>query len=122
MPSTSGDAADAFYRACEQSDTALLDALYRPGFERMVNHKPDFEGVAGLRWFLDRGVDVNAEFCLHHAIGRGRSAEVIEVLLDAGADVNLPWGRWDVVAALLDAGMAADTRGWSNFTPLGRRR
>src|SRR5262249_52192279 len=27
-------------------------------------------------------------------------------------------GRTDVVEALLDAGMAVDTRGWSNFTPL----
>lgn len=194
--STPGDAADAFYHACEQSDLALLDELYRPGFERMVNHKLDFEDIAGLRWFLERGVDVNAEFCLHHAIGRGRSVEIISALIDAGADVNLPWDRWDVgrrplalaarcghlaayellvphgaeaalddvdeavlavargesttlpravapvlgtpdredygwilgqfaalgstdvVAALLDAGMAADTRGWSNFTPL----
>jgi hypothetical protein len=187
---------DAFYHACEQSDTTLLDDLYRPGFERMVNHKLDCEDVVGLRWFLDRGVDVNAEFCLHHAIGRGRSVEVLRLLIAAGADVNLPWGRWDVgrrplalaarcghldaysllrshgaeadldavdqavlavargesvslpravapvlgtpggddygwilgqfaalgradvVAALLDAGMDVDTRGWSNFTPL----
>lgn len=188
-------AEDAFYHACERSDTALLDALYRPGFERMVNHKLDFEDVAGLRWFLDRGVDVNAHRCLHHAIGRGRSTTILRMLLDAGADVNLPWDRWDVgrrplalaarcghlaaydlllahgaeapldpvdaavlavargesarlppapapvlgtpdggpgwllgqfaalgrvdvVRALLDAGMAVDTRGWSNFTPL----
>lgn len=33
---------DAFYHACEQSDTALLDALHRPGFEDLVNHKLDF--------------------------------------------------------------------------------
>lgn len=187
---------DAFYHACEQSDTALLDRLYRPGFECMVNHKLDFEDAAGLRWFLDRGVDVNANRCLHHAIGRGRGLKIIQMLLDAGADVNLPWDRWDVgrrplalaarcghlaaydllasrgataeldavdeavlaiargesvrlpdaappvlgipdcggygwilgqfallgrtgiVRALLDSGMAVDTRGWSNFTPL----
>ncbi|WP_238412519.1 ankyrin repeat domain-containing protein [Saccharothrix deserti] len=194
MPPTSDE--DAFYHACEQSDTTLLDELYQPGFERVVNHKLDFEDIAGLRWFLDHGVDVNAEFCLHHAIGRARSTEVLSALIAAGADVNLPWGRWDVgrrplalaarcghlaayslllshgaeasldpvdeavlavargesvslprsaapvlgtpagddygwilgqfaalgrtdvVAALLDAGMAVDTRGWSNFTPL----
>ncbi|MFD7659809.1 ankyrin repeat domain-containing protein [Actinosynnema sp. NPDC059797] len=187
---------DAFYHACEQSDTALLDALHRPGFERMVNHKLDFEDEAGLRWFLDRGVDVNAHRCLHHAIGRGRGVGILRLLLDAGADVNLPWDRWDVgrrplalaarcghlaaydlllehgaeasldpvdeavlavargestslprspapvlgtpggddfgwglgqfaalgrvdvVRALLDAGAAVDTRGWSGFTPL----
>jgi ankyrin repeat protein len=187
---------DAFYHACEQSDTALLDLLYQPGFERMVNHKLDFEDAAGLRWFLDHGVDVNAHRCLHHAIGRGRGLTILKMLLEAGADVNLPWDRWDigrrplalaarcghlsayellaahgatadldpvdaavlavargesvrlpqatppvlgippsgdygwilgqfallgrtdVVRALLDDGMAVDTRGWSNFTPL----
>jgi ankyrin repeat protein len=187
---------DAFYHACEQSDTAFLDLLYRPGYERLVLHKLDFEDPAGLRWFLDRGVDVDAECCLHHAIVRGRGTTMLSMLLDAGADPNRPWKRWDmgrrplalaarsghlaaydllaargatadldpvdaavlavargetvhlptsrppakglptgddygwilgqfallgrsdVVARLLDAGMAVDTRGWSNFTPL----
>ncbi|MET9250891.1 ankyrin repeat domain-containing protein [Nonomuraea sp. NPDC003709] len=188
---------DAFYHACEQSDPAFLDLLHRPGFERMVAHKLDFEDAAGLRWFLDRGADVNACRALHHAIARGRGVTILTMLLDAGADVNLPWDRWDVgrrplalaarcghlaayellaargatadldpvdaavlavargesarlpaapppalgnpadtgdygwalgqfallgrtdvVRALLDAGMAVDTRGWSNFTPI----
>ena len=87
---------DAFYHACEQSDTAFLDQLHKPGFEAMVNHKLDFEDAAGLRWFLDRGVDVNANRCLHHAIARGRGLTIITMLLDAGADMNLPWDRWDV--------------------------
>jgi hypothetical protein len=87
---------DAFYHACERSDTALLDLLYQPGYERMVLHKLDFEDAAGLRWFLDRGVDVNAECCLHHAIARGRGLSILTMLLDAGADPNRPWNRWDV--------------------------
>jgi ankyrin repeat protein len=87
---------DAFYHACEQGDAALLDLLYRPGLENLVNHKLDFEDAAGLRWFLDRGVDVNAHCCLHHAIARGRGVPMIAMLLDAGADPNLPWDRWDV--------------------------
>jgi ankyrin repeat protein len=188
---------DAFYHACEQADTAFLDLLHQPGFERMVNHKLDFEDAPGLRWFLDRGVDVNEHRCLHHAIARGRGLTIITMLLDAGAEVNLPWDRWDIgrrplalaarcghlaayellaergamaeldpvdtavlaiargqstrlpdarppvlgipnhqgsygwilgqfallgrtdaVRALLEDGMAVDTRGWSNFTPL----
>jgi ankyrin repeat protein len=187
---------DAFYHACEQANTAFLDALYEPGFEDLVNHKLDFEDAAGLQWFLDRGVDVDANRCLHHAVCRGRGVTILTMLLDAGADPNLPWDRWDVgrrplalsarcghlaayellrsrgaaadldpvdeavlavargesvvlpkapppslgnpggddfgwilgqfallgrtdvVEALLDAGMAVDTRGWSNFTPL----
>ena len=87
---------DAFYHACEQSDTAFLDLLYEPGFEGLVNHKLDFEDAAGLSWFLDHGVDVNAHRCLHHAIVRGRGLTILTTLLDAGADVNLPWDRWDV--------------------------
>jgi hypothetical protein len=90
----SGDE-DAFYHACERSGTAMLDLLYRPGFERMVLHKLDFEDADGLRWFLDRGVDVNVHCCLHHAIARGRGLGIITMLLDAGADVDLPWSRWD---------------------------
>jgi hypothetical protein len=87
---------DAFYHACEQSDTAFLDLLYEPGFERMVLHKLDFQDAAGLRWFIDRGVDVDAECCLHHAIVRGRDLIILAMLLDAGADPNRPWTRWDV--------------------------
>jgi ankyrin repeat protein len=88
---------DAFYHACEQSDTSfLLDALDAPGFENLVNHKLDFEDVAGLQWFLDRGVDVDANCCLHHAIARGRGIRIIEMLLDSRADPNKPWDRWDV--------------------------
>jgi ankyrin repeat protein len=187
---------DAFYHACEQGDTAFLDLLDAPGHEELVNHKLDFEDATGLRWFLERGVDVNAQRCLHHAICRGRGLGILRMLLEAGADPDLPWDRWDVgrrplalaarcghlgayellasrgatadlddvdaavlavargesvrlpqapppalgnpctddygwilgqfallgrtevVAALLDAGMPVDTRGWSNFTPL----
>jgi ankyrin repeat protein len=86
---------NAFYHACEQSNTAFLDLLYEPGFESMVNHKLDFEDASGLRWFLDRGADVNANRCLHHAISRGRGLTVLTMLLDAGVDVNLAWDRWD---------------------------
>jgi streptomycin 6-kinase/ankyrin repeat protein len=86
---------DAFYHACEQSDTTFLDLLHRPGLEAMVNHKLDFEDAVGLRWFLDRGIDVNAHHCLHHAIARGRGSPIITMLLDAGADIDLPWDRWN---------------------------
>lgn len=187
---------DAFYHACEQSDLGYLNALYEPGLESLVNHKLDFEDATGLRWFLDHGVDINANYSLHHAISRGRGLPIITMLLDAGADINVPWDRWDVgrrplalaarcghlaayellatrgagadldavdaavlaiargesmrlptapppslgnprtddygwvlgqfallgrtevVRTLLDAGLAVDTRGWSNFTPL----
>jgi ankyrin repeat protein len=81
--------------ACEQGDTAFLDLLHAPGLENLVNHKLDFEDAPGLQWFLDRGVDVNAHHCLHHAVARGRGVTILTMLLDAGADPNLPWDRWD---------------------------
>ena len=87
---------DAFYHACEQSNIAFLELLYEPGFEDMVNHKLDFEDAPGLQWFLQLGVDVNANRCLLHAISRGRGLTIITMLLDAGADMDLPWDRWDV--------------------------
>jgi hypothetical protein len=80
---------DAFYHACEQGDLRQLDALYQPGFESMINHKLDFEDAAGVRWFLDHGADVNARASLHWAIGRGRGVPILQLLLDAGADVDL---------------------------------
>ncbi len=81
---------DAFYHACEQSDLAFLGLLHRPGFERLVIHKLDFEDAEGLAWFLDHSVDVNALGCLHWAIGRGRGVPILRKLLGAGADVDLP--------------------------------
>jgi ankyrin repeat protein len=87
---------DAFYHACEQSDQAFLAALYRPGFESSVIHKLDFEDAAGLSWFLRRGVDVDALGCLHWAIGRGRGLGILQLLLNAGADVHQPHPRLGV--------------------------
>jgi ankyrin repeat protein len=84
---------DAFYHACEYAGTAFLDLLHQPGFERLVLHELDFEDAGGLAWFLARGVDVNALGCLHWAIGRGRGVPILRMLLDAGADPNLPHPR-----------------------------
>lgn len=86
---------DAFYHACEHSNNELLDVLYEPGYEQLVNRKLDFEDAAGLQWFLDKGVDVGFCQSLHHAICRGRSPKILTMLIDAGADVNAPWRRWD---------------------------
>jgi ankyrin repeat protein len=87
---------DALYHACEHGDTGLLEALWKPGAEAYVGHKVDFEDLDGLRWFLDRGADVNERCCLHHAIARGRTLRFIQLILDAGADVDRPWTFWDV--------------------------
>jgi 8-oxo-dGTP pyrophosphatase MutT (NUDIX family)/ankyrin repeat protein len=87
---------DAIYHACEHGGTSLLEALWKPGAEHYVGHKVDFEDLEGLRFFLERGADVNECCCLHHAIARGRTLRFIQLILDAGADVDRPWTFWDV--------------------------
>jgi ankyrin repeat protein len=87
---------DALYHACEHGGTELLEALWKPGAEAYVGHKVDFEDLEGLRFFLDRGADVNERCCLHHAVSRGRSLRFLQLILDAGADVDRPWTFWDV--------------------------
>ncbi|WP_020497368.1 ankyrin repeat domain-containing protein [Sciscionella marina] len=87
---------DAFYHACEHGGAQLLELLWVPDYASAVNHKLDFEDRAGLHWFLDQGIEVNVHRCLHHAIARGRGTAILEDLIAAGADVNLPWDRWDI--------------------------
>ncbi|MEM7453136.1 MAG: ankyrin repeat domain-containing protein [Planctomycetota bacterium] len=65
--------------------------------------KLDFEDIEGVRLILDLGVDPNepgiwAKSALHQAIMRGRSVEMIQLLIDRGADVNQL--RGDGVSAL----------------------
>ena len=80
----------------EHGCTALLEVLWKPGAEDYVGHKVDFEDLEGLRFFLERGADVNERCCLHHAIARGRTLRFIQLILEAGADVDRPWTFWDV--------------------------
>jgi 8-oxo-dGTP pyrophosphatase MutT (NUDIX family) len=87
---------DAIYHACEHGGTELLAALWKPGAEHYVGHKIDFEDLEGLRFFLEHGADVNERCCLHHAIARGRTPRFIQLILDAGADLDRPWTFWDV--------------------------
>ena len=87
---------DALYHACEQGSTAMLDALWKPGAEEYVGHKLDFEDLDGLRWFIERGAEMDERCCLHHAIARGRTVRYLETILAAGADVDRPWTYWDV--------------------------
>src|SRR3954453_20275322 len=67
--------------------TALFDAVERRSRNQ---HRPAASSKSS------RGVAVDAQRCLHHAIARGRGVGIIAMLLDAGADPNLPWDRWDV--------------------------
>lgn len=88
---------ESLYHAAEQRDTACLELLYEYGADLngtpALYRKLDFEDQSGVKWFLERGADPNVTFgtlgpALHWAIRRGRSAPIIELLIDAGGDVN----------------------------------
>src|SRR5439155_17135513 len=60
--------------------------------------KTDWHDSAGIKWLLEQGVDPNrrtrwGKTALHNAVLRDNALEIIEVLLDHGADPTLIAGR-----------------------------
>jgi len=59
--------------------------------DHCIKRKLDFEDEEGVRLFLDHGANPNANrprTALSHAILRGRSIRILQLLLDAGANPN----------------------------------
>lgn len=95
---------EALYHAAEFSTHAALQALLeaKPDHEWVsycMCHKMDYEDPEGLALFLRHGANPNVLLGrgvfegsrpLHFAIYRRRSARVLQLLLDAGADPSLP--------------------------------
>lgn len=90
---------ESLYHACEHFDTACLELLYARGvgaddLSYHLKHVIDYRYADGVRWFLSRGADpdhrhpASGETALHWAVKRGFGPGVIELLLDAGADVH----------------------------------
>jgi ankyrin repeat protein len=95
----------------------------------MLVRKHDWHDEAGARLVLSHGVDLNPSNDggwpppLHHAIARDNSLEMIDLLLDHGADPRLKrdgmtaieraarYGRGDVLASLRRRGIAIDVAG-----------
>jgi ankyrin repeat protein len=102
-------------------NTALYFLLLNWDLERETRVKQ------GLGWLLDHGADPNVvstearETALHIAVRRGQRRDVIQLLLDHGADVHArrrdgatPWllarrGGFDELASLLES-LGAETR------------
>ncbi len=93
---------ESLYHAAEHADVECLRLILeaKPDAEKIsycLGRCLDFENPAGVNLFLEAGADPNAmhpggghgSTRLHGAIRNGRSAGVIQLLLDAGAD----WAR-----------------------------
>jgi len=88
---------DSLYFAYEHRDRGVIEALLEHGCDLRrvgLQHQLDWENPEMLRWLLERGADPGygtaRETALHWAIKRGRSREVIELLVEHGADVFAP--------------------------------
>jgi len=88
---------ESLYHTSESRDHTCLKLLLekKPVFEKTNAHfrMLDYEDVEGLRLILDAGAPLNepgTEGMLNHAIRRGRSRPHIEMLLDRGADPEVP--------------------------------
>lgn len=89
---------ESLYHASEHANNASLRLLLeaKPSQEARdycIRRKLDFEDLEGIELFLKSGANpnrVHGTSALSHAILRGRSVAVVELLHRYGADLNLP--------------------------------
>lgn len=85
------------YHVPEGYDNETMHAVVESGrctpetLATMLLRKCDWHDVRGVRWLLDHGTDVTRETrwtpsILQHALSRDNDLEVLQLLLDAGAD------------------------------------
>ena len=100
-PNLGGEVA---YHAPEGFDDEAMEAVVESGrladdgLTTMLHRKLDWSDLRGLRWLLEHGADPNAvsawgDRALHHALARANAPELLEALLEFGADPSLPAPR-----------------------------
>ena len=124
------------YHVPETYDNAVMKILLESGtlndtsLTWMLLRKTDWHDLEGLRLVLEHNADPNkisrfGDNGLHHGIRRDNSLNMIELLLDHGAEPALPntrdgrsatamaahRGRGDVLGLLTQRGVALDCRG-----------
>src|SRR3989442_11667551 len=88
------------YHAPEGHDNDALQVLVESGklseegLGTILLRKTDWHDSAGIKWLLEQGVDPNrrtrwGKTALHNAVLRDNALEIVEVLLDHGADPTL---------------------------------
>lgn len=88
---------ESLYHSTEHPDLTCLKMLLEngavPAGSNALKHMLDYESVEGVQRLLAAGADPNevnagAETALHWAVWRGRSATVVKLLLDGGANAE----------------------------------
>ena len=88
---------ESLYHSTEHADLGFLRLLLSHGAKvkgsNSINHMLDRENPVGLRLLLDAGADteensIHGGAALQWAIFRRRSAEIVTMLLDAGAKLD----------------------------------
>ncbi len=103
---------ESVYHACESNDLSILRALIDAGARlegtNALMRKLDFEDLEGLRLLLDSGINPNGDMgrtpSLIHAIIRGRSQAVVELLVQRGANTGATWKGRKVVQFAIERG------------------
>ena len=91
---------EAVYHSPETHENAAMKVLVESGrltqenLALMLIRKHDWHDYEGVKYLLERGVDPNYHrwrgwIAIHHAIARNNSLEVVQLLLDHGADPTL---------------------------------
>ena len=125
---------EAVYHSPETYDNRAMHLLVETGrltdenLALMLIRKHDWHDYDGVKWLLERGIDVNRKRDrwrrpLHHAISRDNAAPLVELLLDRGADPMLPedgesaaalaarHGRGDLLDAFERRGLPVELKG-----------
>ena len=88
---------ESLYHSTEHPDLAcfrlLLERGAKPDGTNALNHMLDRDDLEGVQLLLAAGANPNlvnhrGETSLHWAVWRGRSARIVEMLLDAGAQID----------------------------------
>src|SRR5579864_550869 len=88
---------ESLYHSTEHADLECVRLLLKrganPNSVNVLKHVLDWESGEGVRLLLEAGADPNAvshhgSTALHWAVWRGRSAAIVEQLLDGGASID----------------------------------
>ncbi len=124
------------YHVVETYDNVVMKILVESGklndasMTTLLLRKADWHDFEGIRWLLERGADPNratqwGRTAFHHAVLRDNSFDIVEVLLEHGADPTLvaerPDTRQPAGPAMSGLAMAA-RRGRGDVLELMERR